>query len=92
MERSEYSYRKIVLVCINERTDGRGCCASKGAVDLRHELKLRVAALDPTIRVSKAGCLGTCSDGPNVLVMPDNVWFKHVTMNDVDEIVQLIVS
>lgn len=91
MEQSTFAYRKIVLVCTNERTDGRECCAKKGAVDLRHELKMRLAALDPTIRVSKAGCLGTCSDGANVLIMPDNVWLKHVTMSDVEEIVELIV-
>lgn len=92
MEQSEFAYRKIVLVCTNERTDGRECCAKKGATDLRHELKLRVAALDSTIRVSKAGCLGTCSDGANVLIMPDNVWLKHVSMDDVDDIVKLIVT
>lgn len=92
MERAEQTYRKLVLVCTNERNDGRACCMSKGAGDLRSELKMRIAAEDPTIRVSKAGCLGKCSDGANVVIMPDNVWLKHVTMDDVDDVVNLILS
>jgi (2Fe-2S) ferredoxin len=64
----------------------------KGSEDLRAQLKVRVAGLDPTIRVSKAGCLGRCSDGAIVVIMPDNVWLKRVTMDDIDDVVKLIVT
>jgi (2Fe-2S) ferredoxin len=92
MEKAEQTYRKLVLVCTNERSEERSCCMSRGAGDLRHELKMRVAAIDPNIRVSKTGCLGKCSDGANVVIMPDNVWLKHVTMDDIQEVVNLIVA
>lgn len=57
-------------------------------VKIREELKKAVKerGLERTIRVSRTGCLDVCSEGPNVLLMPDNVWFKRVSKNDVEEI------
>ena len=44
--------------------------------------------LSHRIRVSRSGCLDVCSEGPNVLLMPDNVWFKRVSENDVEKIIR----
>lgn len=64
----------------------------KGGVELHAALKLAMAAKDPSVRVSKSGCLGRCADGVAVVVMPDNLWFGGANMNDVDEIVRLAVG
>lgn len=84
--------RKLVLVCVNERTDGRECCVQKRAKDIHQKLKFAVAAVDPTIRVSKSGCLNQCSIGVAVTIMPDNVWLGRVQEHDIPELVKLITA
>lgn len=82
-------YKKLVLVCTNER-EGKECCAEKGADALRQKLKLAVVERDPSIRVSRAGCLGSCSSGITVVIQPDNIWLGQVTENDIPELVEMI--
>ena len=38
------------------------------------------------MRVSRSLCLGLCEQGPNVCVMPENVWYSNVTAADLAEI------
>ena len=56
---------------------------------MRETLKQAVKdkGLAKQIRVSRSGCLDVCSEGPNVLLMPDNIWFKRVNEKDIEEIV-----
>lgn len=88
MKRSTPVYEKYIFVCENERVDAP-CCGARGGAVIREKLKDRVKArgLAKRIRVSRAGCLDVCSEGPNVLLMPDQVWFSGVSESDVDEIV-----
>ena len=57
---------------------------------IREKLKKAVKdqGLSDRVRVSRSGCLDVCAEGPNVLMMPDNVWFKQVTEEDVEEILK----
>jgi (2Fe-2S) ferredoxin len=81
-----------VFVCENRRPedDPRGCCAAKGSVELRAALKdaARRAGLKGRVRVNAAGCLDQCAHGPTVVVYPEAVWYGHVGLADVDEIVR----
>ena len=56
---------------------------------IREQLKSAVKerGLAGQIRVSRSGCLDVCSEGPNVLLMPDDIWFKRVAASDVEAIV-----
>lgn len=85
-------YERHVFVCTNARPEGhgRGCCASKGANELHAALKEAAAkaGLKDRVRVNKAGCLDQCEVGATVVVYPEAVWYGHVTLADVDEIVQ----
>jgi (2Fe-2S) ferredoxin len=84
-------YERHVFVCTNERPPGhaRGCCAAKGSVELRDRLKALVKSrgLASRVRVNAAGCLDFCETGVSIVVYPENVWYGHVTMADVEEIV-----
>ena len=84
-------FQKHIFVCINERKieDKRGCCSSKGALNLLSHLKGRVheMGLKNRIRVNKAGCLDACSQGPTVVIYPDEVWYAPRTEEDMEEIV-----
>lgn len=83
-------FQKHIFVCINERKteDKRGCCSSKGASNLLSHLKGRVheMGLKGKIRVNKAGCLDACSQGPTVVIYPDEVWYAPRTEEDMEEI------
>ncbi len=90
MRLSDTQYSQLVLVCMNERPDGRECCAQKASPEFYHALKIAVAELDPTIRVSKTGCLGNCASGATVALMPKNVYLGEVTEKNIPEILELL--
>jgi (2Fe-2S) ferredoxin len=80
-----------VFVCINERAadNPKGCCKSKGGVDVRDRLKAELSSrgLSKVIRANNAGCLDQCEHGVTVVVYPEQVWYGHVTPDDIPEIV-----
>lgn len=84
-------YEKHVFVCTNRRPDGapRGCCAAKGADEVRERLKTlaKERKLPVKVRVNAAGCLDFCEQGVTVCVYPENVWYGGVAVDDVAEIV-----
>ena len=85
-------YRKVVLVCTNQKENGKECCAMKGAADLHAKLKEEMKKVDLTVRVSRSGCLDRCADGVTVAIMPDDVWLGGVTEADIPEIVAKATS
>ena len=80
------AFKKYIFVCENERPEG-DCCNVAGQ-KLREHLKQQVKkrGLAAEIRVSRAGCLDVCREGPNVLLMPDNIWFRQVSEKDIETI------
>ena len=40
------------------------------------------------VKRGETPCLGVCAGGPIVVVYPEGVWYGHVTLADVDEIVE----
>jgi len=80
--------RRMLLVCTNERPEGKTSCANRGSEALLTWLKDHVNAqgLKPVVRVTRTGCLGLCGVGPNVAVEPDRQWFTDVTEADLPEI------
>ena len=40
------------------------------------------------MRANAAGCLDACAYGPSVVVYPEGVWYGHVRVEDVPEIVE----
>jgi (2Fe-2S) ferredoxin len=81
-----------VFVCENVRDadNPKGCCASKGASEIRSRLKKLAydAKLRGRVRINKAGCLDQCAHGVTVVVYPEAVWYGRVTPDDVDELFQ----
>lgn len=90
MKTLEPRYQKLIIVCQNERNDGRTCCKARSEEDLFFELKKAAAAKNPLVRVIKSSCLNACDDGTTVVVMPENKWFGHVRMSDIQEILENI--
>jgi (2Fe-2S) ferredoxin len=42
----------------------------------------------PGVTVESSGCMGQCTTGPTVRVLPDEVWYWRVTPKDVPTIVE----
>ncbi|MBI2931611.1 MAG: (2Fe-2S) ferredoxin domain-containing protein [Planctomycetes bacterium] len=87
-------YERTLFVCCNEREPGQDACANRGSAEIQKRLKeiVKSKGLQGRLRVSRAMCLGLCSVGPNLCVMPDNVWYTHVTLEDVPAIVERHVA
>jgi (2Fe-2S) ferredoxin len=84
-------FQRHVFICINERedSDSRGCCLHAGGVEVAAAFKKKLyeAGFKRIVRPNKAGCLDQCAHGVAVVVYPDNVWYGHVGVDDVDEII-----
>ena len=75
--------RTHVLVCA-----GTGCTSSK-SLELvkRLEEVIKAKNLQSEVKVVKTGCFGLCQKGPIIAIHPDRVFYSHVTLADIDEIV-----
>ena len=84
-------YRTHVFCCTNRRDPGhkRGCCAEKGAEELRTYMKAQVKALGIAgVRVNSAGCLNRCELGPTMVIYPEGIWYSCKTKEDIDEVIE----
>jgi (2Fe-2S) ferredoxin len=85
-------FQKHLFICVNERdpSDPKGCCASKGSKDVAAALKSKLHALGlkRIVRANKAMCLDQCAQGVTMVVYPEATWYGHVTVADVDQIVE----
>ncbi len=75
--------RLQVLVCA-----GTGCTSSQSAeiVSLFNELLVKYD-LEKEVKIIKTGCFGLCQKGPIIAVHPDKVFYCHVKLSDVEEII-----
>ncbi|MCX8064796.1 MAG: (2Fe-2S) ferredoxin domain-containing protein [Candidatus Hydrogenedentes bacterium] len=90
MNKNSVPYKKMVLVCTNIKEDlTKPCCGRKNGDEILTRLrdKVRESNLSDVIRVSKAGCLGKCSYGPNIMVFPEGTWYSEVKIEDIEEII-----
>lgn len=78
-------FKKHVFVCTTGKT-----CPSQGAVEVLDALRKEIVerGLKKEIRINKAGCFDQCGNGPLIVVYPENVWYAHVKLEDVKEIVE----
>jgi len=75
--------RTDVLLCC-----GSGC-VSAGALKIKDKLLkvLEEKDLSSEINIIETGCMGPCDYGPVMMVYPEGVFYKKVTVDDVEELV-----
>lgn len=78
-----YWTRKHVMVCTASH------CSQKGGMDVAGRLRLDIIrkGLDAEILVNNCGTIDLCDVGPNIVVYPDNVIYRNVTVKDIPDIV-----
>jgi (2Fe-2S) ferredoxin len=85
-------FEKHVFICTNRRdpSNPKGSCAAKGSEAIREQFKKEIyeRGLKGRMRANAAGCLDQCENGCTVVVYPEQVWYGHVTVADVNEIIE----
>lgn len=78
---------KNILVC-----GGTGCTSSK-SMEIIEELK-RIIEKEKIsdVNVVRTGCFGLCAKGPVVIIKPENTFYALVTLNDVQDIIDLHIK
>ena len=80
-------FERHLFVC----TSGDYCPHIDGdslAIHRAFKAAVAEAGLKGRVRVNNSGCLDQCGHGPNAVVYPDNVWYSHLTLEDVPAIVE----
>lgn len=81
-----YWTKRHVLVCTAVH------CSKLGAMDVAGRLRLAVIrqGLDAEILVNNCGTIDLCDIGPNVVIYPDNIIYRGVTVKDIPEVVEFL--
>ncbi|OGT91562.1 MAG: ferredoxin [Gammaproteobacteria bacterium RIFOXYA12_FULL_61_12] len=78
---------KHVFVCVQNRPPShpRPACGQKNCAEVAEEFywHLQQRQLAGKVQVTTTGCLGPCSEGPNILVYPEGVMYAGVRKEDV---------
>ena len=74
--------KQVILICT-----GGGCIAS-GSLEIKGEFERILAEKGLTIELRPTGCMGPCSKGPIIKIIPDEIIYENLTLSDVAEIVE----
>ena len=82
-----------ILVCNSYRVagDAQGACNKKGASEFLQYISEECTDRGIDATVSSTGCLNVCSQGPVLVVHPNNFWYGGVDSEEViDEILDAL--
>ena len=93
MQVEQRSIKKHLFICTNQREQGE-CCSQKGSEELVTKIKMRLREADlwNDYKVTKSGCLGPCAKGISAVIYPDNLLVTEISLDDEDELYQLLTS
>lgn len=86
-------YKCHIFVCVNDRGGTRKSCADGNSKEIAVRLKEAAKARNfppGEVRVSQSLCLGLCESGPNIVLYPQRIWFRAVTMDDIGRILDTV--
>lgn len=88
----ESPYVSHVFVCTNDRGGERKSCADDKSLLIKAVLKETVneKGWKGKVRISTSGCMGLCTQGPNVMIYPQNICFSEVFPDDVSRVISAI--
>lgn len=83
-------YQRHIFFCTNYR-EGADACGHHGAHALCDYARRRLSEIGLAqasgVRISRAGCLGRCTEGPALVIYPDAVWYSYLDASDIDAII-----
>lgn len=83
-------YNKHIFICTNQKAEGKACCGEARGMELVNKFKevLREKGLQGKVRAQRSGCIDACSNGPALVIYPEGTYYGHITLNDVERIVE----
>lgn len=89
MELIQKKYKKHIFVCINDKEEGE-CCAKKDSNEILRILREHVNnnGLMHIYNITKTKCLGHCNEGPTIVIYPEGLFFRKVTIEDTKKIIK----
>jgi (2Fe-2S) ferredoxin len=83
-------FEKHIFVCINERAPGaaRQCCGDETGTAIAKRFKelIQENKLRMKVRAQRSSCFDICEHGPVAVVYPEGIFYKGISVADVDEI------
>ncbi|MDR0572784.1 MAG: (2Fe-2S) ferredoxin domain-containing protein [Tannerella sp.] len=81
-----------ILVCNSYRASGdvQGYCNKQGAMSFLQYITEECADRGIDAVVTTTACLSLCSQGPIVIIQPNNYWYGGVTKEKLDEILDAL--
>jgi (2Fe-2S) ferredoxin len=79
MKLGDFLEKKQVLICQN-RT-----CGKQGSAQILAAFKNSYVE---GVTVVASGCLGKCGNGPMVLVLPEEIWYFRVQIDEVSVVIE----
>jgi NADH:ubiquinone oxidoreductase subunit E len=64
-------------------------CRRSGAPELMEQLQ-QALAQDETVEITRYNCFGACAAAPNVVVVPDRLWYSFAMPEYGDHVVEAI--
>jgi (2Fe-2S) ferredoxin/SAM-dependent methyltransferase len=82
-------FRFHLFVCTQQKPEGVPSCTAGGSFVVLGCLDQEIQArgLNGAVQLTTCGCMGLCDEGPVLVVYPEGVWYRHVQVSDVSEIV-----
>ena len=84
-------YQRHIFFCLNLRDNNRDCCARRQAKSGFDQCKTLVGGNGLSgrgkVRVSHAGCMNRCAEGPVAVIYPEGIWYRYAEPGDIEEIV-----
>jgi NADH:ubiquinone oxidoreductase subunit E len=80
---------KKILVCTNYRANPNNpSCAARGSKDIAAKLALQLLQENLPIEIEEIQCMGYCSVGPNVRLIPNGEIFNEVSTETFAKIIK----
>ena len=94
MEEQKVPYRRQIFVCTNDAKGEKASCGDNKGEDVFRQLReiAKTRKLHPEIRVAQAKCLGQCQQGVNIMIYPENIWLRKVSLLDVQNIADTYIQ
>ncbi|MDR1809106.1 MAG: (2Fe-2S) ferredoxin domain-containing protein [Prevotella sp.] len=82
----------MILVCNSYRVagDAQGACNRQGATSFVQYLTEECADRGIDAVVTTTACLSVCSQGPIVVIQPNNYWYGGITEEKIDDILDAL--
>lgn len=83
-------YDKHIFICANQKATGKTCCGEERGMELVNKFRevLKSKGLQGKVRAQRSGCIDACSNGPALVIYPEGTYYGHVSLKDVERIVE----